>query len=400
MYRQIYDGLMNDSRPFRWISAFLVVSGVFVFLNQVIVSFRYSDLGDFFWVVEFTSDLNPYVDAEKYGHIANYPPLSYVIFYPFYLLASAGGSLPIGKYSWGLISCLLFIIIPLTVTIVFLVKNTSKSYFFSAILIFAILTGYPLYFEVNRANVNIVILMFITIFVLWKDSDVRWKRETAILCLAIAGAMKLYPAFLGILLIRDRRWKDCLKTVVYSAILFIVPFLAFKGGFANIPLFFEALGIFSGENLESFNPYDLSITRFFGSLAVIFGFDESTAAGIGTVVSIVFFILACFVIISVKDEIKAVFLTIAALIIVPSPNYAYTLIYTFIPMSMILGALAGREADAETKEEYLFLLIALGLVHYFTYFFLYITALAYFSYALILVLKKRAYPWSLVLLIF
>jgi hypothetical protein len=42
----------------------------------------------------------------------------------------------------------------------------------------------------------------------------------------------------------------------------------------------------------------------------------------------------------------------------------------------------------------------LGLVHYFTYFFLYITALAYFSYALILVLKKRAYPWSLVLLIF
>ncbi len=400
MYGPDFQRFLNDEKLIKRVSTILIVSAIAIFVIQLINCFSHSDLGDFFWVVEFVQDLNPYVDAEIYGYIANYPPLAYVFFYPFYLLTSLGGAIYTPENPWGVVSCLIFMLVPLAVTIVFLLKNTGKSLFFSSVLVFLILTGLPVHFEINRANINIIVLMFVVIFMSWKDSEEKWKRDVAIVCLAVAGAVKLYPAFLGILLIRDRRWKDCLKTVLYSVFLFIVPFLAFKGGLANISLFFSSVGDFSDMNSGVFNPYDLAIAKTFRSFALIFGMDQSIATSIGMVVSVVFLILACFVIISVRDEIKAVFLAVVVLTIVPNPNYAYSTLYALVPLALIIGALANENLETDKKIEYMFLLAIFVILSYFAYQFSFITFLGYIGYAVYMHINKQIHPWPLALIVF
>lgn len=393
-------GFLKDGKLVNRVSAVLIVSAVVIFAVQLANCFLNSDLGDFFWVVEFLQDLNPYADAEKYGYVANYPPLAYVFFYPFYLLTSLGGPVYTPENSWGAVSCLIFMLVPLAVTIFFLLKNTGRSMFFGSVLVFLILTGFPVHFEINRANISIIVLMFAVIFMSWKDSDKKWKREAAILCLAVSAALKLYPAFLGMLLIRSRRWKDCLKAILYFAFLFAIPFLAFKGGFANISLFFDNIGSFSDINSSVFNPFDLAIAKTFRSFAAVFGMDQSTAVAAGIIASIAFLIPACFVIISVKDDIKAVFLTVVVLTVVPNPNYAYSSLYALIPLAMIIGALAEGNLGKDKITEYMFLLAVFVVFSYFAYRFFFITFLGYIGYSVYMYLGKQIPPWPLTLIVF
>ena len=79
-----------------------------------------TDFGDFFDVLNFVKDRDPYSDAPLYGDIANYPPLGYAIFYLFSLIPGLAGQEMNARSPLGLVAMLLYLLlftVPVGVTL-------------------------------------------------------------------------------------------------------------------------------------------------------------------------------------------------------------------------------------------------------------------------------------------
>ncbi len=93
----------------------------------------------------------------------------------------------------------------------------------------AILFSAPFLFQFERANFIFPVLILILLFLRGKDSPRPWVRQLALMCLAAAGACKLYPLALGIVLVKEKRWKDILLLGVYTAALLLLPAFLYGG---------------------------------------------------------------------------------------------------------------------------------------------------------------------------
>ncbi len=177
---------------------------------------------------------------------AVYPPLNYVI---FGLIAQAvpqtmhqqndtidisGSQLT----SQTAIMALVYVSIVNILLLLFVVRGLSKvSGWKEALLTACILTAGPVMFALERGNIILFVVGLIGLFLLWNQSEHRFLREIALICLAAAAALKIYPALFGILLLREKRWRDSILTAVYAVLLFFIPFMV-MGGFAGAIKYF------------------------------------------------------------------------------------------------------------------------------------------------------------------
>lgn len=224
------------------------------------------DFGDFFDVLNFIQSRSPYTS----GIVANYPPLAYLILYPFCLLSGADGvssllSSPRALLTLGLfyVICLTFI----TILVYKLFKDEEKNK--RVLFVFFSMFSFPVLYLLLRANFLLVTIIFVLFFINYYKSENKILRELAILALAIAVATKLYPVFFAILLIREKRFFDCVKAAAYSLILFFLPFLFFQGGLDNFGHFINNLIDFTG--YSGSRQRDISIDNSVRILFEIFG---------------------------------------------------------------------------------------------------------------------------------
>lgn len=101
---------------------------------------------------------------------------------------------------------------------------------------------------------------------MYRNSENRILRELALIALAVAFGLKLYPAFFGMLLLYDKQYFRAIRTAIYGLLLFFLPFLAFHEGFSGISLFFETL--FSWNGGYSIEIYGLEFAGFSGKQIV------------------------------------------------------------------------------------------------------------------------------------
>ena len=112
----------------------------------------------------------------------------------------------------------------------------------------ACLVSAPMVFALERGNPIIHAAAASLLFVAWHDAEARWKRGVAYVALAVAAALKIVPAVLGVLVLgRARRldggtgswWRTCRGDggvlAALGALLFFVPFVWCGGceGFAQ-----------------------------------------------------------------------------------------------------------------------------------------------------------------------
>ena len=88
------------------------------------------------------------------------------------------------------------------------------------------------------------------IFILYRNSENPLLRELACLALAIAAGFKLYPAFLGVLLLRDKNYLAAVRTVLYGVVCLCFPLFFFNEGLFGLTLWFRVLFDFSGSRGE------------------------------------------------------------------------------------------------------------------------------------------------------
>jgi hypothetical protein len=67
-------------------------------------------------------------------------------------------------------------------------------------------------------------------------------QQVGFLCLAMAAALKIFPAVFGILLLIDKRYRDTLILIIEGLLFAFLPFLWLNGGiWKNVPLLLAAL---------------------------------------------------------------------------------------------------------------------------------------------------------------
>lgn len=208
-----------------------------------------------------------------------------------------------------------------------------EKYVFLIISVFTI----PFLWALERGNIIIVAMCFLLIFVYWYDSDKPVYRHVAMISLAIAVSIKIYPVIFGILLIQKKRWKDVVWCLVYGITIFFLPII-FLGGFKNVPVMIDNIidtsALMQAEGYGYF--LDLkNITGAWGNLLKIGMPYLEVIQNVGLIVcGVGGCILALFG--QYEDEWKRVAILCILMVLLPAFSCTYTLIYLLCPLMMFI----------------------------------------------------------------
>ncbi len=190
---------------------------------------------------EYARTLDPYGFGQGESHVpfkdANYPPLAYVLFWLVDAVSGRDATTPRALCVAIMleIGCLVLLWHGLS-------RLLGASGGRSALLAAALTLSAPAIFAFERGNIILLAAVLCIWFLLGCQSPRPFVRELAFVALAVAAALKIYPALLGLLLLRRRRWKDALRLAAYGLCAVFLPFLCMRGGFASLPLLFENFG--------------------------------------------------------------------------------------------------------------------------------------------------------------
>ncbi len=110
-----------------------------------------------------------------------------------------------------------------------LFKYKSGSEFERYLFVIIILLSCPFIYLIERANIIILSLIFSIIFIFNYDSDNKYIKQLSFICLSMAAAIKIYPCILGVVLIKDKKYKEATRLVIYGVAFFFLPFFFYDG---------------------------------------------------------------------------------------------------------------------------------------------------------------------------
>ncbi len=90
-------------------------------------------------------------------------------------------------------------------------------------------------FSLERGNIIMVTMCYVAFYIFAVKSTNAILQELALISLAMATALKVYPAILGLILVFDKQWDRCMRLFFYGILLSFLPFLWFPGGLGLIP---------------------------------------------------------------------------------------------------------------------------------------------------------------------
>ena len=215
------------------------------------ILFRRSDAVD-----TFMDFYNSIYDAMKgpYEHHVIYPPLCNLVFKMFGMTLSdpfEGEWVPRGGFTIRELQesqmCLIYYLGLFLILFFFSMEKLlgDRRSAPKVFMITAILCSAPMLYAVERGNIIIYSFVFLVIYFVYYNDKRIWVRELGYICLALSAAIKLYPALFGLLLIKDKRYKDAARTAIYGLFFTFIPF-AFFGGFSSLKMMIDSIGAFKG----------------------------------------------------------------------------------------------------------------------------------------------------------
>ena len=190
----------------------------------------------------------------------------------------------------------------------------------------------PVVYAVLRGNMIMTSLIFVLIFLNWYQDKKFWKRETAVLALAVAGVLKLYPLFFCAFLLHDKKWLATLRMAGYFVALYLLPLCVYNGG---ISVYFANLLGFAGDNTRAyFNNISLAsvLYKFFYYPAKLFhATPPAWADRICVLMGMAFLLILAVAAVVTEDSVKRGVLSLCAVALVPPVSYFYVVIFAIVP---------------------------------------------------------------------
>lgn len=305
--------------------------------SQLNVFFLKTDnlLADFYNIMIWIADKDPYYNTYGAAAAKSYFPLSYLILMIFSGFENYSGLCLKEVYSstTATISCMIY-----TLGSIFLYFHSlTRIVKCNTYTLLIISLSSVFLFTIERGNLIMIAAAFSFYFLAYKDSNSFWLRRFSLFSLCVASVLKIYPVVLGLFLLKDKRYKDVVICVVLSLLLIFIPFVAFERGFNNIPKFIDNVieaGV-SSEFNESprYGLFVLSVIgcRFLGILDSSFFYVIS----ILTKLMVWFFSgLSIFFFFYEKEFWKRLALITMLIVYLPQVNFFYCGIY-FMPFILL-----------------------------------------------------------------
>lgn len=305
---------------------------------------------DFFHSIEYTRGKAPYT---KFDTI--YPPLANMFFFAllcfvpewqyiqwsddFYESISYRGTnvdLRVWQPTMLLFMFFIFICIFAFLFASFYYLDFNLKNFIVVCLIFL---SYGVLYSLERGNIIIVSLICSMIFVFFYDSDNKIKKEVALISLALAFGLKLYPAILGILLIYDKKIKEAIRTFIYGLIMFFVPFFFFEEKADGIIIFIKHMFFWSSKKNSTTLGLCMSdsITSLIKNFQKILGVSDDWQMNIKLAKAMCLFALfSCLIFGAFFQKKWQKILTVVLGMIFFQNQGTYILIFMIIPLCVLL----------------------------------------------------------------
>lgn len=215
-------------------------------------------------------------------------------------------------------------------------KNLGENYY--TIFPFIITLSYGMIYAIERGNIVFFVPMLILIYIYYKDDNRWYVREVALISIAIAAGLKIYPAFWGILLLVDKRIYDAIRTLVYGVICLVGPMI-YYGGFNAVEKWIN--------NLTGFNSIQGNVSDLAGCGAVqlarticyLLGINEKNANIIYTFVGNTQMLICIVLLLGVfilKKNWEKYCAIVLMMIFFPRWSNDYCYIYFMIPFIFVL----------------------------------------------------------------
>jgi hypothetical protein len=197
---------------------------------------------DFFAVLQMIQDRDPYSIKIK----SNYPPLSYLILYPFSQLEDYRFMMTTqwGKTKLAIMSVFLWDFF-MIVVLFYALNQFRKKYSIPFYILVGLFFSYVCFFSIERGNLIILAAACSCLFLCYYNSPKRSERIFAGIALALAINLKIYPVIFGFLYFERKQYKEIFFAALMTSIFFFLPFLFFKEGFNNIPRLLYTAKMFS-----------------------------------------------------------------------------------------------------------------------------------------------------------
>jgi len=121
-------------------------------------------------------------------------------------------------------------------------ENLNRKKLLSVLFGFFCVFNASTLYMIERGNMLILCFISIAVFAFTYNSENKILREIGVVSLAVAAALKLYPALFMWLFISDKRYKELARCLAYFAALMIIPSFFFGGPQCIITLLKNTLG--------------------------------------------------------------------------------------------------------------------------------------------------------------
>ena len=253
---------------------------------------------------------------------------------------------------YGIIALCTFFAVSLIPFMVMIFKNKGGNIKEKLLFCFFILFSAPFLFSIERGNIIFIALVFTTFFIFYYDSPKRYLRELALIFLACAVAIKIYPAALGILLLRDKRYKDILRLGLYVLCLVLLPFFCYNG-LGDIKFFVKSIKEVSRTYVTFGYGYTLNV--YVTLKVIVYAITGQEFAFLNSIFHYAsYLVLLCGIGVSyfIRKRWKTIAVAVLIMILVPSISWTYSLLFMVAPLVLFFN-----DKDEKTFKDLIYLIL-------------------------------------------
>jgi hypothetical protein len=199
-------------------------------------------------------------------------------------------------------------------------------------------SGVSLY-ALERGNSAYPVMVLLLYFLFLREGKARWQRELALLLLAVAAGMKIYPALFGLLYLLEKRWREAARLTLYGVLVFFVPF-AWYGGVDGLLRYLDNLRQIQ---LLARNDFLTSIPSVLRFVAAETGWAGAATAG--HIAACGFGALALAGVWLAPSLWQRCLLLVGIATLVPGWNAEYMALYFAVPAALLLAGGTGRKVE-------------------------------------------------------
>jgi hypothetical protein len=294
---------------------------------------------DFYISLIQVASFTPYNMGEL---TAQYFPFSYMLIYPFTkMLPGNALAIYLTFFCVMLFSYIYYYCSEPGLSELILNRNIKNIFLIAFV-------SYPFLFSFERANLESLLFIFVALSIIAYQHQ-RWIF--AAIFLGMAGAMKLYPLFLVIYFLADRRYLTAVMSFLIAIILIVACLAIFEPGLtANLEGWKHALTGLS--DLIVSDP-GIAINYNVGIWGVIkaYAIGHSHSGHHSLLIKYKFFhlfaliyllFISGFIMFIEKSAWRRLFLAVSTILLLPEMSNDYKLLYLYIPLVYFMNAPTSR----------------------------------------------------------